>query len=177
MLCPPYSPWLNHSNFIWRRTHVMKLLIKHFSPISSTFAQNILLSTMFSNAFSLCSSFNVRDQVSHSYRITRKVTALCILIFTILNSSNRQTPTHGNNMHYEMLHEKLKTIFCLSLLPSRRYHCNIKNFKLLAGGLTQIICSHELHDLSSYEWGEEVNEILYAASLWLRRVYGYEVQK
>jgi hypothetical protein len=35
---------------------------------SSLFGPNILLSTLFSNTLSLCSSLNVRDQVSHPYR-------------------------------------------------------------------------------------------------------------
>jgi hypothetical protein len=33
--------------------------------LSSLFGPNILLSTLFSNTLSLCSSLNVRDQVSH----------------------------------------------------------------------------------------------------------------
>jgi hypothetical protein len=40
---------------------------------SSLFGPNILLSTLFSNTLSLCSSLNVRDQVSHPYRTTRKI--------------------------------------------------------------------------------------------------------
>jgi hypothetical protein len=35
-----------------------------------------LLSTLFSNTLSLCSSFNVRDQVPHPYEITDKILAL-----------------------------------------------------------------------------------------------------
>jgi hypothetical protein len=35
---------------------------------SSLFGPNILLNTLFSNTLSLCSSLNVRDQVSHPYR-------------------------------------------------------------------------------------------------------------
>jgi hypothetical protein len=39
------------------------------SPVtSSLFGPNILLSTLFSNTLSLCSSPNVRDQFSHPYR-------------------------------------------------------------------------------------------------------------
>ncbi|PNF41301.1 hypothetical protein B7P43_G01440, partial [Cryptotermes secundus] len=38
-------------------------------PVTSTlFGPNILLNTLFSNILSLCSSRNVRDQVSHPYR-------------------------------------------------------------------------------------------------------------
>jgi hypothetical protein len=46
----------------------MKLLI-----ISSLFGPNILLSTLFSNTHSLCSSLTVRDQVSCPYKTTGKV--------------------------------------------------------------------------------------------------------
>jgi hypothetical protein len=41
--------------------------------ISSLFGPNILLSTLFSNTLSLCSSLNVRDQVSHPYKTTSKI--------------------------------------------------------------------------------------------------------
>jgi hypothetical protein len=34
-----------------------------------------------------CSSLNVRDQVSHSYRTTGKIVVFCILIFMFLDSS------------------------------------------------------------------------------------------
>jgi hypothetical protein len=39
----------------------------------SLFGTNILLSTLFSNTLSLCSSLNIRDQVSHPYRTTGKI--------------------------------------------------------------------------------------------------------
>jgi hypothetical protein len=44
------------------------------SPVtSSLFGPNILFSNLVSNTLSLCSSLNVRDQVSHPYRPTGKV--------------------------------------------------------------------------------------------------------
>jgi hypothetical protein len=48
---------------------------------SSLFGPNVLLNTLFSNTLSLCSSLNVRDQVSHLYRITGKVIVLYVLVF------------------------------------------------------------------------------------------------
>jgi hypothetical protein len=48
---------------------------------SSLYGPNILLSTLFSNALSLCSSLNVRDKVSHHYRTTGKIIVMHILIF------------------------------------------------------------------------------------------------
>jgi hypothetical protein len=72
-LCPAHHipPSLDHFDYIWRRVQVMKLLIMQFlqPPVtSSLFCTNILLSTLFSDTLSLCSSPNVRDQVSHPYR-------------------------------------------------------------------------------------------------------------
>jgi hypothetical protein len=37
---------------------------------------NILLSTLFSNTLNLCSSLNVRDQISHPYKTTGKIIVL-----------------------------------------------------------------------------------------------------
>jgi hypothetical protein len=45
----------------------------HCPVASSLLGPNILLSTLFSNTFSLCSSLSVRDQVSHSYKTTGKI--------------------------------------------------------------------------------------------------------
>jgi uncharacterized membrane protein len=46
---------------------------------SSLIGPNILLSTLFSNTLNLCSSLNVRDQVSHPYKTTGKIIILLIL--------------------------------------------------------------------------------------------------
>ena len=56
------------------------------SVTSSFLGPNTLLSTLFSNTFSLCSYLNVSDQVSHPYKITHKVIVLYILIFKFLDS-------------------------------------------------------------------------------------------
>jgi hypothetical protein len=37
MPCPSNPPWLDHSNYTWRRVQVMKLLIMQFSPTSHHF--------------------------------------------------------------------------------------------------------------------------------------------
>jgi hypothetical protein len=58
----------------------------HSHITSSLFGPNILLSTLFRNTLSLCSSLNDRDQVSHPYRTTGKMIALYILIFTFFDS-------------------------------------------------------------------------------------------
>jgi hypothetical protein len=67
----------------------MKLLVMHLLHIPVTlslFSQNILLSTLFSNTFSLCTLLNVRNQVSHLYKTTGKIIVLYILIFTFLDT-------------------------------------------------------------------------------------------
>ena len=43
----------------------LKLLAMLFSPVSCSFLPNILISSIFSKTLSLCSSLNIRDQVSH----------------------------------------------------------------------------------------------------------------
>jgi hypothetical protein len=40
------------------------------------------LRMLFSNTLSLCSSLNVRDQLSHPHKTTGRIMVLCILIFT-----------------------------------------------------------------------------------------------
>ena len=57
------------------------------SPVaSSLLGPNILLNTLFSNTLSLRSSFSVRDQISHTYKTTGKITVLYIFIFIFLDS-------------------------------------------------------------------------------------------
>jgi hypothetical protein len=58
----------------------------HYPFTSSLLGPNILLSTLFSNALSLCPSLNVRDQVSHPYKTTGRLMVLYILTFTLLDS-------------------------------------------------------------------------------------------
>jgi hypothetical protein len=66
-----HPPRLDYSTYNWRKStnHEAHYAIFFHSPVtSSLFGPNILLSTLFSNTLSLCSSLNVRDQVSHQYR-------------------------------------------------------------------------------------------------------------
>jgi phosphate starvation-inducible membrane PsiE len=55
----------------------------HFIPLRSIY----LLSALFSNAYSLCSSLVVRDQVAHPYRTTGKIIVFYILIFRLFDSA------------------------------------------------------------------------------------------
>ena len=60
----------------------------HFlhSPVtSSLLGQSIFLHALFCSAFSLCSSMNLRDHVSHLFHATDQLTVLCILIFMFLD--------------------------------------------------------------------------------------------
>jgi hypothetical protein len=54
---------------------------------SSLLGPNILLSTLFSKTLSLCSSLNVRDQVSHPYRTTGKIK---VMLQTIRKCFNKR---------------------------------------------------------------------------------------
>ena len=58
----------------------------HTPVTSPLLGPNNLLSTLFSNTFSLHSSLNVSDQVSHPHKITGKIIVLCTLIFKFLDS-------------------------------------------------------------------------------------------
>jgi len=54
--------------------------------ISSSYAPSIFLSTLYSNALSLCASLRVSDPVSHPYKTICKIIFLYILIFIYLDS-------------------------------------------------------------------------------------------
>jgi hypothetical protein len=70
----------------WKLLSVSLRNFLHPPVTSSLFGQNILFSTLFWNTLSLCSSHNVRGQVSQPYRTTDKIIVLGNLIFTFLHS-------------------------------------------------------------------------------------------
>jgi hypothetical protein len=77
--CPYHPPWIDHYNFFCEKYKFWWSSLCSFlqSPVTSfLFGPNIILSTLFSNTLSLCSSCNVRDQVSHPYRTTDKIIVL-----------------------------------------------------------------------------------------------------
>jgi hypothetical protein len=49
MPCPSHPNWLDHSNYIWQRVQVMKLLITQFSPTSYYFICHYLLAAQFND--------------------------------------------------------------------------------------------------------------------------------
>jgi hypothetical protein len=81
--CLSHALLLHHSSYtcIWRRIQVMKLITMQFSRTSYhfiVFGPDILLSILFSNTFSLCSSLRV--QISQSYKTTGRIVNLYILV-------------------------------------------------------------------------------------------------
>ena len=86
---PSHSSRFYHPiNFGWGLKFI-KLLIMYFSPFpvtSSLLGPNILLNTIFSSNFSLHSSLNMSDQISHPQTQQAKIIVLYILIFTFLDS-------------------------------------------------------------------------------------------
>jgi hypothetical protein len=67
----------------------MKLLTVQLSPFYCYFIplwSKYSPRTLFSNILIICSSLNVRDQVSHPYKTTGRVMVLYILTFTFLDT-------------------------------------------------------------------------------------------
>ena len=72
------------------------------SPVTlSLLGPNILLSTLFSNTLSLCSSLNVSDQVSHPYKTTGKIIVLYILIFYCLLPNFNNVTIINNDREFD----------------------------------------------------------------------------
>jgi hypothetical protein len=66
MLCPSNPSWLDHSNYTWYKFWSSWLCSFLQPPVTSSFFDpDILLSILYSNTLSICSSLNVRDQVPH----------------------------------------------------------------------------------------------------------------
>jgi hypothetical protein len=74
MPCPFHPPGLDHEAPHYAVFSILPSL--HLSSIQ----------IFFSNTLSLCSTFNVRDQVAHPYRTTDKIIVLYILFFMFLDS-------------------------------------------------------------------------------------------
>jgi hypothetical protein len=83
MSSPSHPPSFNHPNNIRPIIQVMNHIIMQFlhDPSSSLLGPNIFLNNLFSKTLSLCSSHKVRDQVSHPYSTTGKITIFYILLF------------------------------------------------------------------------------------------------
>jgi hypothetical protein len=60
MPCTSHPHWFDHSNYIWRRVQVMKLLIMQFSPIWES--RSLAACTLGSNRFWACNFPRGRDE-------------------------------------------------------------------------------------------------------------------
>jgi hypothetical protein len=81
MARPSHPPRLDYSNYTWRRVQITRSSSSCSILHSPVICPDILLSTLFSNTLSLCTSFNIRDRLSHSCRTTGKIMVLYILIW------------------------------------------------------------------------------------------------
>jgi hypothetical protein len=72
---------------------IIKLITVSFSSTFGYFflVQNILLTTLFSNICFLCPSLKVRDNVSHLYKTTGKITELYFLILYFVDRTEAVT--------------------------------------------------------------------------------------
>jgi hypothetical protein len=75
MSCSPHAPWFDKTIF-GDEYNILSFSWCNFvhSPVTaSLFGPNILLRTLFSYTLSLCSSVNVKDQISHPYKTTGRI--------------------------------------------------------------------------------------------------------
>jgi len=84
MLRPSHPFLFDHRNNIWLGVQLIKFLHSHcyLTPPGPKY----LLSNLFSNILSLCSSFIARDEVLQPYKTTGKSIVLYVLIFIFLYS-------------------------------------------------------------------------------------------
>jgi len=80
---PSHSSWFDYPNNIWWAVRVIKILIMQSCPFP---CYPVFPSTLLSNTLSQCSSFNLRDRVSHPYKTKGNIPLLYILTFIFLDS-------------------------------------------------------------------------------------------
>ena len=78
----------------------------HFPVTSSLLGPNIL-NTLFPNTFSLRSSFNVSDQVSHPYKTTGKNCSVYLTLYIFGQNTGRQKILHQMIASIPWLHSSL----------------------------------------------------------------------
>jgi hypothetical protein len=104
--CLSHPPWLDPSFYFGEEYKLRSstLWSFHHPPVTkSLLVTNILLSILFSNTLSLCSFFNVGDQVSHPYKTKSKI-MISYIWFLSLQSADKET---------EALEAKVKLSLCL----------------------------------------------------------------
>jgi hypothetical protein len=92
MPCRSNPPWLHHYDYICEEYQLWSSSLCSFlqpPTILSLFGPNIPLSTLFSNTFSLCSSLNIRVQVSHPYKTTGKSIVVCYDFLRFLDNRRK----------------------------------------------------------------------------------------
>jgi hypothetical protein len=140
---------IDYSNYTWRRVQVMKLLIMQFfqPPVtSSLFGLNILLNTLFSNTLSLCSSLNVRDQVSHICKTTDKIIILQILIFLSLDS-RRTLNSSGEKINLVQKYSQFYTFLDIYYRTSF-YLSSVSDMRVISLGSSQPLTDMSTRNLS-----------------------------
>jgi hypothetical protein len=65
-------------------------LILFYSTVTFILVPHVLLSSPASDTFNQCSSFHVRDVISHSYITTGSNIVLYMVVFTILGSRRKE---------------------------------------------------------------------------------------
>jgi hypothetical protein len=117
-------------------------------PLTSYFwGSNIFLSTLFKNTLILCSSLNVRDQVSHSCKITDNRVFVYILIFILLWMQFRFV---GCFQTFERLHTPKEFIICLCVVTScilfkrQERTCSVFTVGLSASRLISLVATNKL---------------------------------
>ena len=82
MTHPSHSSRFDHPKNMGENRSLISSLCSflHSHIISSLLNPNILLSTLFSNTLSLCSSLTVSDQVLHPYKTIDKIIVMYILV-------------------------------------------------------------------------------------------------
>jgi hypothetical protein len=87
---PPHSSLFDNPNNIWWWVRSSLCSLLHSPVTPSLLGPNILLSTLFSNTLSLCSSLNVWDQVSHPYKTEKNYSSVYLNRYIFEYKSGRQ---------------------------------------------------------------------------------------
>jgi hypothetical protein len=91
--CPAHHILIDLVTLIWCEIQIVKLLFTKSSPFSCylvPLGQNISLSAIFSNTFSLCSFLDARGKISLQFKISGKITVVHVKIFIFLDSKRTQ---------------------------------------------------------------------------------------
>ena len=88
---PSHSSQFYHLNNIGWGVQIIRWYSFLHSPVTSSLLGPNILNILFSNTFSLCSSLNVSNQVSHPYKTTGKIYISWSLNFLIANWKSKDS--------------------------------------------------------------------------------------